>query len=71
MKAGEALQAAVQHARREGHPEVGGVHLLQALLDQEEGLILPVLRKIGVQPGRIRDEASRALGKYATVTGGG
>jgi len=71
VKAGEALQAAVRHARREAHPEVGGVHLLQALLDQEEGLILPVLRKIGVRPDRIRDETSRALGKYATVTGGG
>jgi len=70
VKAGEAIQTAMKHARREGHPEIGGVHLLQALLDQEEGLVIPVLRKVGARPDRIREETAGALGTYATVSGG-
>jgi ATP-dependent Clp protease ATP-binding subunit ClpB len=69
VKAGEALQAAAQMARKREHPQIEGVHLLQALLDQEEGIVVPVLQKVGVSihviGGRVRD----ALDGRARVTG--
>jgi ATP-dependent Clp protease ATP-binding subunit ClpB len=70
VKAGEALQAAARMAREAGHPEVGGVHLLSALLDQEEGIVRPVLEKAGVRAPLLRDHVSQALGRYGRVEGG-
>ena len=70
VKAGEALQAAAQMARDQGHPEIGGVHLLAALLDQDEGIVVPVLQKAGAQVSALRGPVSQALGKYGTVEGG-
>jgi len=70
VKAGEALQSGMRLARTEGHPEVGDLHLLSVLLEQREGIVQPILRNVGVDPGRIRDEVSRGLEKYARVEGG-
>jgi len=70
VKAGEAIQAAANEARRRGNPEVHGVHLLLALLDQEEGIVEPVLRKLGVQTNAVRTRADEAIGKMAKVEGG-
>jgi ATP-dependent Clp protease ATP-binding subunit ClpB len=70
VKAGEAIQAAATRARSEGHPEVGGVHLLAALLDQEEGIVRPVLEKAGVSVPRLRERLADALGRYGRVEGG-
>ncbi|MFW6199978.1 MAG: Clp protease N-terminal domain-containing protein, partial [Gemmatimonadota bacterium] len=70
VKAGEAIQKALETARREGHPEIGGVHLLDALLDQEEGLVIPILRKVGGNVARVREQTENALNKYARVEGG-
>ena len=70
IKATEALQDAVRRAREGGHPEVGGVHLLAALLDQEEGIVRPVLEKAGVSVGMLRPRVLEALGRYARVEGG-
>ncbi len=71
VKAGEALQTAARGAREAGHPEVAGVHLLSALLEQEEGIVTPVLKRAGVSIPGLRDEVTRALGRYGRVEGGG
>ena len=70
VKAGEAIQAAARMARDRGHPEVAGVHLLTALLEQEEGIVRPILEKAGVSPGRLAGEVEEALGRYGRVEGG-
>jgi ATP-dependent Clp protease ATP-binding subunit ClpB len=70
VKAGEALQAAARLAREGGHPEVGGVHLLSVLLDQQEGIVRPVLEKAGVRVAPLRDQVAQALGRYGRVEGG-
>ena len=44
VKAGEAIQAAAADARRRGNPEIDGAHLLGALLEQDEGIVIPVLK---------------------------
>ncbi|TVR53042.1 MAG: ATP-dependent chaperone ClpB [Gemmatimonadales bacterium] len=71
VKAGEALQAAARAAREARHPEVAGAHLLLALLDQEEGIVRPVLQKAGLRVPLLRDRVTEALGRYARVEGGG
>jgi ATP-dependent Clp protease ATP-binding subunit ClpB len=70
VKAGEAVQAAARLARDHGHPEIGGVHLLSTLLDQEEGIVRPILEKAGVRILLVRDRVAHALGRYARVEGG-
>ncbi len=46
VKAAEALQRAAAEARSRGNPEIYGVHLLHALLNQEEGIVVPILQKL-------------------------
>ena len=70
VKAGEALQTAATQARDSGHPEVGGAHLLQALLEQEGGIVVPVLEKAEVRMGQLRDAVSAAVSRYGRVEGG-
>ncbi len=70
MKAGEALQSAAQAARKREHPQIEGVHLLQALLDQEEGIVRPVLQKLGVSIHVLGEKLREALDTRARVSGG-
>jgi len=70
MKAGEALQRAAQAARKREHPQIEGVHLLQALLDQEEGIVTPVLQKLGVSIHVLGEKLREALDTRARVSGG-
>ena len=70
VKAGEALQAAAAEARQRGNAEVHGVHLLDALLAQEEGIVVPILQKIEVRVARVREQTGEALSRMACVEGG-
>jgi ATP-dependent Clp protease ATP-binding subunit ClpB len=70
VKAGEAIQAALTNARQRGNPEIGGVHLLEALLRQEEGIVTPVLQKLGVNVLFIAQQVEEAIQKYGKVSGG-
>jgi ATP-dependent Clp protease ATP-binding subunit ClpB len=70
IKSGEALQAASRLAGDGGHPEVAGIHLLAALLSQEEGIVGPVLEKAGVRLPLLQSRVTEALGRYARVEGG-
>ena len=70
VKAGEAIQAAAHSARQKGNPEVQGVHLLTALLEQPEGIVTPVLRKLGVSVPVVRDRTEEAIQAFARVEGG-
>ena len=70
VKASEALQVAAQDARRRGNAEIHGAHLLDALLSQEDGIVVPVLQKLEIQPGLIQSRAREALDRMARVEGG-
>jgi ATP-dependent Clp protease ATP-binding subunit ClpB len=50
-KAQEALQAAQGTARERQHSEIRPEHLLLALLEQEDGVVRPVLQKLGADVG--------------------
>jgi ATP-dependent Clp protease ATP-binding subunit ClpB len=60
-KTTEAISEAQQSARRRNNPEVTPDHLLAALLRQEDGVVLPVVRKLGLSPLELRDAADAAV----------
>jgi len=68
IKTQEALQAALAIAPTRRHAQVTPLHLLAALLDQEGGLVVPVLAKIGVAPDALRAEVDAALGQLPTLS---
>ncbi|CAN5734750.1 ATP-dependent chaperone ClpB [soil metagenome] len=70
IKAAEAVQAAAQEATRRGNPALEDVHLLGALLDQEETVVQPVLHKVGVNIARLREALGAVLDRLPKQTGG-
>ncbi len=70
VKAQEALQASQDTAMRSGHPELTTIHLLAALLNQDGGLVPPVLQKIGVDLTRLKVSVMQALEKLPEQRGG-
>ena len=70
VKAGEALKGASEEARRREAAEIDGAHLLHVLLDQEEGIVLPVLQKLGAAVPVVREGVEAALDARGRVTGG-
>ena len=70
-KAQGALQDAQRLAQEHGHQAFDGEHLLLALLRQSEGLIQPLLQKLGVPPARVEQDLQTELARRAKVQGGG
>jgi ATP-dependent Clp protease ATP-binding subunit ClpB len=64
VKSGEALNEAVTIARRAGNPVIYDLHLLLALLSQDEGIVVPVLQKLGVSVASLKDQAERESARY-------
>ena len=64
VKATEALNEAVDLARRAGNPLVYDLHLLLALLSQDEGIVVPILQKLGVSVAQLRETVGREMARY-------
>ena len=71
VKAQEAVQRGNDLASEHGNPELLPLHLLAALLEDKEGIILPVLEKIGIGPQAVLSETYREIEKLPKVSGGG
>lgn len=69
VKSQEALQSAGSVATDNGNPELLPVHLLAALLEDRDGIIVPVLEKLGVPTERLLHDVNRALEKLPKVSG--
>jgi ATP-dependent Clp protease ATP-binding subunit ClpB len=69
VKSQEALQAAQQLAGARRNPQVAPVHLLLTLLEQEGGIAVPVLKRVGVSPETVRAKANEQLDRFPVVTG--
>ena len=69
IKAQEALQAAAQLAESRRTPQVTPQHLLGVLLEQEGGIALPLLAKLGVAPAPLRAALNAALDGAPTLSG--
>ena len=71
VKSQEAIQSAGTLATEHGNPELLPLHLLAALLEDKEGIIVPVLQKVGVATDQLIAKTTEALGKLPKVSGSG
>src|SRR5271156_2083402 len=69
VKAQEAVQRANELASEHGNPELLPIHLLAALLEDKEGIISPVLEKIGIGPQAVLGDLYREIEKLPKVSG--
>lgn len=69
LKAQDALQEASALAQQNDHVEIGLEHLLIALLEQKDGLVKPIVERIGVSAGDLDSAAKNLLASYPKVTG--
>ncbi|MEN8693378.1 MAG: ATP-dependent chaperone ClpB [Akkermansiaceae bacterium] len=67
----EAVQSAQQLALRSAHPELRSTHLLLALLQQNGGIVTPLLRKAGAELTSLKAEVATALDQEPRVKGAG
>ncbi len=69
VKAQEAVQRANDLASQRGNPEVVPTHILAALLGDSEGIVPPVLEKIGVNGAAVQADAAHFLDGLPKVSG--
>jgi ATP-dependent Clp protease ATP-binding subunit ClpB len=69
VKAQEAVQRASQLASEHANPELQPIHLLAALLEDKEGIVSPLLEKIGIGPQAVLNELYADIGKLPKVSG--
>jgi len=69
VKAQEAVQRSHELAQQADHAEVLPLHLLAALLREEDGVVAPLLAKLGANAQRITDIVARELERLPKATG--
>jgi ATP-dependent Clp protease ATP-binding subunit ClpB len=70
LKAQEAMQAAQEMAARYGQQQVQPLHVLWALLAQGDGVVPPLLEKLGVSPTQLASEVEKQVERLPKVSGG-
>lgn len=70
VKSQEAVAAAQSLAQTEGHAELDSLHLLAALLEDNEGVVVPLLKKMGTNIDQVRTMCQSELGRLPKVSGG-
>jgi ATP-dependent Clp protease ATP-binding subunit ClpB len=71
LKSQEAIQAAQQLAVQNSNQEIHPCHLAKAILEQPEGVVVPVLQKMGITPSLILMEVNRLIEQIPKVSGSG
>ena len=69
IKSQEALQEASSLAMQNDCPEIGAAHVLLALLNQEDGLVSPIVENVGVNPAKLAQDARSLLDTLPKVSG--
>src|ERR1700690_4570321 len=69
VKAQEALQAAQELASRSGEQQIAPRHLLWALIAQGDGVVPPLLEKLGVSPTALASEAEKQIERLPKISG--
>jgi len=70
VKAQEAVQRASEVAAENGNPELLPAHLLVALLEDKEGIVPPVLEKIGIGVQALLNDFNQEISRLPKVSGG-
>ena len=71
LKSQEIIQNAQHLAERFGHQQIEPEHLARALLEQKEGVIPPLLGKIGANQNQLIKELESTLERMPSVSGSG
>ena len=71
LKAQEAVQRAQELAADAGNPQIDPLHLLAALQAEEEGVVKPILDKIGVNRGQLDRVVASEINHFPKGSGGG
>ncbi len=69
LKSQESIQAAHYLAQSNNNQEIQPEHLVKVIIEQPEGVVVPVLKKMGVAPAVILSETDKLIGKQPKVTG--
>ncbi|MEW5737280.1 MAG: ATP-dependent chaperone ClpB [Myxococcota bacterium] len=69
LKAQEAIQEGQSLARRANHSNYEPEHLLRTLLDQADGVVVPLLQKIGVDVRLVGQRVDEAIARLPTIKG--
>lgn len=69
IKTQEAIQDAASLAQKNDHGEIGLEHLLSALLNQQDGIVVPIVEHIGVGSALLKNQVENLLSQYPKVTG--
>jgi ATP-dependent Clp protease ATP-binding subunit ClpB len=67
LKGQEALQSAQNHAQEKSNPQIAPEHLLWALIEQKEGVVLPILQKLGANLQTIAQALADAVAKLPKI----
>jgi len=70
LRAQEAIQAAIEMAERNQNQQVEPEHLLAAMLEQPEGIVRPILGKLGVNVQVVLNDVQAAIARFPRVEGG-
>lgn len=71
LKSQEAIQTAQRLAQDLDHQEIQVAHLAKAILTQPEGIVVPVLKKMGIDPSLVLMDLNQLIEKYPKVSGQG
>ena len=69
LKTQDALQNASALAQKNDHSEIGLEHLLSALLSQQDGIVVPIIERVGVNVQNLQRQVDNLLDEYPKVTG--
>ena len=70
LRGQEAIQSAIELAERNQHQQVEPEHLLIAMLEQPEGIVRPILGKLGANVAVILNDTQAAVARFPRVQGG-
>jgi ATP-dependent Clp protease ATP-binding subunit ClpB len=70
VKAQESVANAQNRALAAGNPDLDTLHLLDALLKEADGIVVPLLKKLGVSVDQLRTQIESEIGRLPKVSGG-
>lgn len=70
LRAQEAIQSAIELAERSQHQQVEPEHLLSVMLEQPEGIVRPILGKLGTNITVVLNDIQAAIARFPRVQGG-
>src|SRR6476469_1896991 len=70
LRGQEAIQSAIELAKKNQHQQVEPEHLLVTMLEQPEGIVRPILGKLGANVAVILNDTQAAVARFPRVQGG-